>query len=57
MHFFREVRIEFNKINWPGRTELTALTILVLLTVFMLALYIGVLDFGFRQVVQQLLKR
>lgn len=56
MHFFREVRIEFNKINWPGRTELTALTILVLLTVFMLALYIGVLDFGFRQGVQLLLK-
>ena len=57
MHFLREVRLEFNKINWPSRAELTALTILVLLTVFMLAFYIGGLDFGFREAVQQFLKR
>ncbi len=54
-HFFREVRNEFNKITWPSRAELTALTILVLILVVMLSVYLGGLDFGFRFGIEQVL--
>jgi preprotein translocase subunit SecE len=54
-HFFREVRAEFNKVTWPSRAELTALTVLVLILVVMLSIYLGGLDFGFRFGVEQLL--
>ncbi len=54
-HFFREVRVEFNKVTWPTRAELTALTILCLLLVILVAIYIGGADFGFRSGVEWLL--
>jgi preprotein translocase SecE subunit len=55
-HFFREVRTELNKVTWPNRAELTALTVLVLVLVVALAIYIGVLlDQTFSWAFKQLL--
>jgi preprotein translocase subunit SecE len=46
--FFKEVRSELRKVAWPNRKELTSYTILVLVTVAVVAVYIGVIDFVVR---------
>lgn len=44
LRFLREVRGELDKVSWPKRGEVIVLTILVVMMVFILAIYIGVLD-------------
>jgi preprotein translocase subunit SecE len=43
--FLKEVRSELRKVAWPNRKELTSYTILVLVTVAVVAVYIGAIDF------------
>jgi len=48
--FFREVRLELSKVTWPAwkpispKTELWASTVVVIVTVALLAAFIGVID-------------
>ncbi len=42
--FLREVRSEMRKVAWPNRKELIAYTTVVLVTVILVAVYIGVVD-------------
>jgi len=44
--FFRNVTAELKKVNWPNRKELTTYTIVVILTVLVVALIIWVWDVG-----------
>lgn len=44
--FFREVRIELKKTNWPSRDELTKYVVVVLMTIFVVAVLLFVLDKG-----------
>ncbi len=46
--FFKEVRSELRKVAWPNRKELTSYTVLVLVTVAVVSVYIGVIDFVVR---------
>lgn len=43
--FFREVRAELRKVNWPSWKELISYTTVVLVTVLIVAAFIGVVDF------------
>jgi preprotein translocase subunit SecE len=43
--FISETRQELNKVTWPSRHELTQATVVVIFTTFIMALYIGVIDF------------
>lgn len=43
--FLREVRGEMEKVSWPGRDEVRAATIVIILLVIMLAVFIGGVDF------------
>ncbi|MFH1414878.1 MAG: preprotein translocase subunit SecE [Elusimicrobiota bacterium] len=43
--FLREVMSEVEKVTWPGRKEMIASTILVLILVMIVAAYIGFVDF------------
>lgn len=45
--FMHDVRIELGKVSWPGRPEIIASTVVVIVTVTFFALYIGVLDLIF----------
>ena len=47
--FFREVTIEFKKVNWPSRAEVMNSTVIVLVLVFVLAFYLGAVDVGLSQ--------
>jgi len=43
--FIRETRQELNKVSWPTREELIGSTGVVIVTTFLLAAFIGVIDF------------
>ncbi|NLB35621.1 MAG: preprotein translocase subunit SecE [Elusimicrobia bacterium] len=43
--FFREVISEVKKVTWPGKKELIASTIAVIILVVCIAFYIGLVDF------------
>ena len=45
--YFREVYGELKKVNWPTAKELVSYTATVLVFIFLIAVMIGVLDFGF----------
>jgi preprotein translocase SecE subunit len=45
--FFREVYGELKKVTWPTPKELISYTATVLAFIFLIAVMIGVLDFGF----------
>ncbi len=55
IQFIREARIELKKVNWPTRKELIDSTKVVLLTSFLLAAFIGAMDFLLSQLINALL--
>lgn len=42
--FFRQVKAELKKVNWPSRDELTSYTLVVVVTVLALITFVGVFD-------------
>jgi preprotein translocase subunit SecE len=54
--FFRDVAAEFRRVNWPSRSEVAASTVVVLAVVFVLALYLGMVDVVFSRIVGVVLK-
>jgi len=55
--FLREVRSEMKKITWPSKKELTANTIVVLVSVFFAATLIWIIDGFFAQILKVILPR
>ena len=43
--FYNEVRTEMRKVTWPSMKEVRSTTAVVIITVFIFALYFGVIDF------------
>lgn len=54
--FFRDVRAEFKKVQWPNRRELTSYTLVVIVTVAVVAAFLGLIDYGLSAVIQALVK-
>jgi preprotein translocase subunit SecE len=44
-NFFQDVKIELGKVTWSTRDELIASTTVVILSVLLLAMFIGMCDF------------
>lgn len=44
-NFLREVRVELEKVTWPGRQEVRAATLVIIALVLLLAAFIGGVDF------------
>ncbi|HYO47677.1 MAG TPA: preprotein translocase subunit SecE [Gemmatimonadota bacterium] len=44
-NFLREVRVEMEKVTWPGRQEVRAATLVIIALVLLLAAFIGGVDF------------
>ncbi len=44
VQFFRDVRSELRKVTFPTRKETIASTVVVLIAVFAIAIYLGVVD-------------
>ncbi len=50
--FFREVRVEMKKVTWPSRKETIASTSVVLITVILVAFFLGIVDLGLSRLVR-----
>ena len=55
--FLREVKSELKKVSWPNKKELTANTIVVLVSVFFAATLIWIIDGFFAQILRAILAR
>jgi len=54
--YFRQTRGEVRKVTWPTRQESQRLTAIVLGVTAVMALFLGVLDYLFSNLVQELVK-
>jgi len=50
--FFREVRSELKKVTWPTRKQAAGFTVVVIVLVFIISAFLGVVDFGLSKLVQ-----
>ncbi len=53
--FFGDVRSELKKVRWPNRKELTSYTVVVLVTVFLLAVFFFLIDLGISHLIELIL--
>ncbi len=54
--YFSDVKVEFKKVSWSTREDLIASTIVVLVSVALLALFIGICDFVISNVINLILR-
>ncbi len=56
VEFLREVRVEVRKVSWPTRKETVASTAVVLVAVFFIAIYLGLVDLGLSRLIGQFIR-
>ena len=54
--YLKDVRGELTKVSWPTREELRDSTIVVIVTVLLVATFIGIVDQGLNRVVALIFK-
>ncbi len=53
--FLGEARAELKKVTWPTRKQTLASTGVVLVVVFVMAIFLGLVDYGLAKIVKVLL--
>jgi len=53
--FLKEVKTELKKVVWPTRKDTIASTSVVLILVIIIALYLGLVDFGLSRIIRLIL--
>ena len=56
VQFLRDVRSELRKVTFPTRKETLASTAVVIVVVFILAMYLGIVDVGLSMVIPPILR-
>jgi len=51
-NFFAEVKIETKKVNYPTRDELIGSIWVVITTVILIAIFLGIIDFGLSSIIR-----
>jgi preprotein translocase subunit SecE len=54
--FLREVKSELKKVTWPSRKDTLSGTLIVLVAVFIIAIFLGIVDSGLSNLIKKLLK-
>jgi len=54
--FLKEVKQELSKVSWSTREELMGSTVVVIVITFILAFYIGIVDFGLSRIIKAVFK-
>jgi preprotein translocase subunit SecE len=54
--FLKEVKVELAKVTWPTPSELRATTTVVIITSFIMAVFIGIVDLALAQIIGVLLR-
>jgi len=57
VQFLREVKTELKKVTWPSRKDTLSGTLVVLVAIFIIAIFLWVVDTGLSGFIKQLLKR
>ncbi len=55
--FLREVKQELKKVTWPSRKDTLSGTAVVLVAVFVIAIFLGIVDSGLSNLVRTLLRQ
>jgi preprotein translocase subunit SecE len=43
-NYLRDLRLEMRNVTWPSRAQVRSTTVVVILTIFILALYLAIVD-------------
>ena len=54
--FMSEVKVETKRVTWPNRKEVYGTTIVVLIAVFIFAIFLYIVDIGLQQIVTSVLR-
>ena len=55
--FLREVKTELKKVTWPSRKDTLSGTVVVLVAVFVISFFLGIVDSGLSSLIRELLKK
>lgn len=55
IEFLKEVQAELKRTTWPGWKEVRGTTTVVIITVFIFAVFLGVVDLALSNVLQRIL--
>ncbi len=55
--FLREVKTELKKVTWPSRKDALSGTLVVLVAVFIIAIFLGIVDSALSNAIKELLKK
>ena len=53
--FFQEFKTEMKKVSWPPRRETLSSTMVVIVTVLIIVVFLGLVDFALGRIVQSVL--
>ena len=54
--FLQEVQAEIKKVTWPSRKDTLGSTLVVIVTVFLIAGFLGIIDFGLSLLIGALIR-
>lgn len=55
IQFFREVRVELTKVTWPSKKQTIGSTAVVIVFVFVIAIFLGMVDIGLSNLIRLIL--
>ena len=55
VEFLKEVKVELKKVTWPTRKQTSGTTVVVIIFVFIVAVFLGIFDLGLSKLVQVVL--
>lgn len=55
--FLKEVKIELSKVSWPTKQQTIWYTIVVIVMSAVIAVFLGLLDFGFQKILNILITK
>ena len=55
--FLREVRTELKKVTWPSKKDTLSGTFVVLVAVFVISFFLGIVDYGLSNLIKEFLKK
>jgi preprotein translocase subunit SecE len=55
IQFFREVKVELTKVTWPSKKQTIGSTAVVIVFVFVIAFFLGLVDIGLSNLIQLIL--
>jgi preprotein translocase subunit SecE len=56
IQFLREAKEELNKVTWPSKDDVAKFTIVVVITVFIISMFLWIVDRGLMLLIEVVIK-